>query len=259
MHTLRTRFAKDIVAEFLPPKRATKKQRVVIFADGMPSAPNNKKLIEFLSSKGFWVFDPRYRGSWESDGKFLARSPHEDILDVIDGIHKNFISIWDYNLGDKKVFKLKPDQIILVGSSFGGPAMLLASRDKRVHKTIVFSPVIDWRKPGRDEPIPLLAKFTEQAFGMGYRTAKNGWQKIMTGKFYNPAIHSHEINGKNTVIVHAKDDTVVSYPASKKFAAETNTKLITLPRGGHLGKSLLLKPRFYKIFKKFVDAKQPKT
>lgn len=252
MYTHRTRFAKDIVTEFLPPLRPTKKQRVIIFADGMPTVPNKKQLLKFFSAKGFWVFHPRYRGSWESDGKFLAKSPHQDILDVIDGIHKNFISIWDYNIKDKKPFKLKPDQIILVGGSFGGPAMILASRDIRVDKTVVFSPVIDWNKPGKAEPLDLLAKFTEQAFGMGYRVAKNGWEKIKSGKFYNPAIHTKEIDGEKLFIVHAKDDDICPYSATKKFAEQTNAKLITLPSGGHLGSSLLLKPRFYKLFTKFI-------
>jgi predicted alpha/beta hydrolase family esterase len=228
---------------------------VIIFADGMPSVPKKAELLKFFSDRGFWTFAPRYRGAWESDGKFLAKSPHLDIVDVIDGIHKNFISIWDYNISEKKPFKLKPDQIILVGGSFGGPAMILASRDKRVDKTMVISPVIDWTKPGKAEPIDLLAKFTEQAFGMGYRTAKDGWKKIKSGRFYNPAAHVKEISGENLFIVHAKDDDVCPYPPTKKFATATGAKLVTLPRGGHLGSSLLLKPRFYKLFIKFINSK----
>src|SRR5438552_17733165 len=35
----RTRFKKEIVAEFLPPARAPKKQRVILLCDGMPSMP----------------------------------------------------------------------------------------------------------------------------------------------------------------------------------------------------------------------------
>lgn len=254
MYTLRTRFARDIVTEFLPPSRATKKTRVIIFADGMPTVPSKKHLLEFFSKKGFWVFHPRYRGTWESDGKLFARSPHEDILDVIAGIHKSFSSLWDFDLKDKKEFKLQPDKIILIGSSFGGPAQILASQDKRVSKAIVFSPVIDWTKPGADEPIAELAKFTERAFGQGYRVAKNGWQKIISGKFYNPAMHTSKIDGKKLLMVHAKDDTVCRYSETKKFATATKAKLITLSKGGHLSSSLLLTPRFYKVFKEFIKS-----
>jgi alpha-beta hydrolase superfamily lysophospholipase len=59
----RARFARDIVAEFLPPSRPRKKQRVILLCDGMPSIPRKQPLVEFLAKKGFWTFYPRWRGS----------------------------------------------------------------------------------------------------------------------------------------------------------------------------------------------------
>jgi len=59
----RTRFKKDIVAEFLPPARLGKKQKLIVLCDGMPSIPRKQSLMEFLSGKGYWVFYPRYRGA----------------------------------------------------------------------------------------------------------------------------------------------------------------------------------------------------
>ena len=50
-------------------------------------------LSEFLAAKGFWVLYPRYRGAWESGGKFLAKSPHGDILDVLDELPKELEDI----------------------------------------------------------------------------------------------------------------------------------------------------------------------
>lgn len=250
MYTLRTRFAKDIVCEFLPPTRPTKKQRVIIFADGMPSVPSKKLVLEFFSKNGFWVFHPRYRGTWESDGKLFAKSPHQDLLDIINQLPRGFKNLWN-----NQTFKLQPSQIILVGSSFGGPAAILAGQDKRVNKIVAIAPVIDWTKPGRAEPISFLAKFTEQAFGNGYRIAKNGWEKIAKGQFYNPINHTATINGSKLLVIHAKDDSVCRYSETKKFANKTKAKLISLPRGDHLGTSLLLKPRFYKLFNKFINTK----
>jgi hypothetical protein len=81
----RTRFKKDIVSEFLPPSRPSKKQKLIILCDGMPSIPRKPQLSEFLSRKGFWVIYPRYRGAWESTGEFLAKSPHADEQKQIDG------------------------------------------------------------------------------------------------------------------------------------------------------------------------------
>lgn len=87
---LRTRFKRAIVTEFLPPVRSGKTQKVIILCDGMPSIPSKQPLATFLSGKGYWVFYPRYRGGWESGGMFLEKSPHEDILDVIGGLSKEF-------------------------------------------------------------------------------------------------------------------------------------------------------------------------
>ncbi|HEU5399890.1 MAG TPA: CocE/NonD family hydrolase, partial [Terriglobales bacterium] len=135
----RTRFKKEIVAEFLPPARRLRKQRVIILCDGMPSSPRKQPLCEFLSRKGYWVFYPRYRGTWESDGIFLDRSPHEDLLDVIDELKKG---VREVTFGEK--FEVNPDEIFVIGGSFGGAAAILAYLHPRVKKVIAICPVVDW-------------------------------------------------------------------------------------------------------------------
>src|SRR5580698_5523697 len=106
----RTRFKKEIVAEFLPPARASKRQQVIILCDGMPSIPRKQPLAEYLSRKGYWVFYPRWRGAWESCGVFLERSPHEDILDVIEELPKG---VRESAFGRK--FSLSPDRMFVIG------------------------------------------------------------------------------------------------------------------------------------------------
>jgi esterase/lipase len=89
----RTRFKQQIVAEFVPPARPQGTQQVIILCDGMPSIPHKQPLMEFLAGKGFWVLYPRYRGAWESGGQFLEKSPHEDILDILDELPKGLEEI----------------------------------------------------------------------------------------------------------------------------------------------------------------------
>src|SRR5262250_3161334 len=110
----RTRFKGEIVAEFLPPARAHKTERAIILCDGMPSIPRKQPLAEFLSVKGYWVFYPRYRGAWESDGEFLERSPHEDILDVISELPRG---VKESAFGQR--FSLSPYEVFVIGGSFG--------------------------------------------------------------------------------------------------------------------------------------------
>lgn len=240
----RTRFARDIVTEYYEPKRASSK--VIIFCAGMPGMPNNQKLVEFYGKHGYWVFYPRYRGSWESGGKFLKISPHRDILDIIDQLPKGFTDAFS----NKKI-KIKPKEIFLLGGSFGGPAIILASQDKRVTKAVLRCPVVDWKAPSKDEPLDWLETFVREAFGEAYRFNHKDWLKLSNGKFYNPMAIANKVDGSKLFIIHAKDDPVVDYRSVKKFANQTGSKLVTLPRGGHIPAKLLMQPRFAKMITKF--------
>src|SRR5271167_3237039 len=142
----RTRFNRDIVSEFLPPARPAKKQRVILLCDGMPSIPRKQPLAEFLSAKGYWVFYPRYRGAWESGGEFLARSPHLDILDVIGGLSREF-----RELAFGRRFRVRADEVFVIGGSFGGATAILCSLDPRVKRVIANCPIsnfANWRLGG---------------------------------------------------------------------------------------------------------------
>src|SRR5215469_15789128 len=146
---LRTRFENEIVAEFLPSPRPAKKQRLIVLCDGMPSIPSKQPLAEFLSAKGFWVIYPRYRGAWESSGEFLANSPHQDILDILDALPTELEEI-----AFGRRFRLEPHQVFVIGGSFGGTAAILVSLDPRVKRVVANCPVVDWDvldKAGKEE------------------------------------------------------------------------------------------------------------
>lgn len=245
-YILRTRFKKDIVAEFLPPAR--KSGKVVILCQGMPSVPAKDELIRFLSDQGYWVIYPRYRGTWESGGAFLKISPEKDILDIIAELPKGITSLWD-----GKKYEISPKRIYLLGSSFGGPAAILASRSGKIDKAVVLSPVTDWQGQKDTEDLDQLERFTRLGFGEAFRYSQKDWQKLKTGKFYNPMSLAKKIDGRKILIIHAKDDRTVDYRESQKFSRLTGAKLILPSKGGHLSISLMTKPKFYRYFQRFIN------
>ena len=249
----RTRFKKEIVAEFQPPIRPLKKQKIIILCDGMPSMPRKQQLMAFLAAKGYWVFYPRYRGSWESGGKFLQQSPHKDILDVIDELPKG---VRELAFGQR--FALSPDAIFVIGGSFGGAAAILASLDDRVKKVIANCPVVDWAILSNEEKLetsnPNYAVYIREAFGNGYRLSDSNWRKLHGGRFYNPAHHVREINASKIMMFHAKDDPYVPYKSVKNFADRTGVRLNSFARGGHLSTEMIVQKHWARI-KKFFDAK----
>jgi pimeloyl-ACP methyl ester carboxylesterase len=247
----RTRFKKEIVAEFLPPTRLGKRQKVIILCDGMPSIPSKQPLVEFLSKKGFWVFYPRWRGAWESGGQFLKRSPHEDILDVIGELPKG---VQEIAFGQR--FTVSTDEIFVIGGSFGGAAALLASLDERVQKVIANCPVVDWEildeEQGKETSNPSYPAYIRKAFGSGYRLSDKNWDKLRSGDFFNPMHHVSEMDGSKIMMFHAKDDPYVPWNTVNRFAKQAGAGLTLLARGGHLSTTNIVQrywPRISAFFK----------
>jgi pimeloyl-ACP methyl ester carboxylesterase len=245
----RTRFARDIVAEFLPPARRRKSDRVIILCDGMPSMPRKQGLCEWLSRKGLWVFYPRYRGAWESGGQFLARSPHEDILDVIGGLTE---PITETTFGQK--FSLDPQEIFVIGGSFGGAAAILCALDDQVKRVVANCPVVDWSILRGSEKAETsnssYAAYICEAFGNGYRLTERNWKKLHSGTFYNPVQHAREVDGSKILMFHAKDDPYVPWRSVERFARMTGARLKVFSRGGHLRtESVVLK--YWRNIEKF--------
>jgi pimeloyl-ACP methyl ester carboxylesterase len=246
----RTRFKNAIVAEFLPPARARKEQKVIILCDGMPSVPRKQPLVEFLSQKGYWVFYPRYRGAWESDGIFLERSPHEDILDVIGELPKG---VRESAFG--QTFSLSPKKIFVIGGSFGGAAAILCSLDPRVTRVIANCPVVDWSILSASEEQETsnknYAAYIREAFGHGYRLSDRNWEKLHGGRFYNPASRAREIDSSKVMMFHAKDDPYVPWRSVERFARKTGVKLKLLARGGHLRTEVIVRKYWPQISRFF--------
>ena len=229
----RTRFKKEIVAEFLPPAASRKKHRVILLCDGMPSVPRKQPLAEFLSQKGYWVFYPRWRGAWESGGQFLQKAPQQDLWDIIDELPHGV-----RELAFGKKFKLAPDQIFVIGGSFGGAAAILSSLDPRVRKVVANCPVVDWsilaEEQTKETSNPSYAAYIREAFGNGYRLSERNWNKLRSGTFYNPAHYIRELTPGKILMFHAKDDPYIPWRSVRDFAATAGIRLRLLSRGGHL-------------------------
>lgn len=258
MYPLRTIFNKEILAEFFPPHDQWKKvgvdkklvdpqAKVIILAMGMPTMPDKYSALEYWCKKGYWVFLPRYRGTWESGGAFLEKSPHEDILDVIDELTKGFSTSWI----DVRC-ELVIESLVLIGSSFGGPAVLLSSVDDRVDKVITCSAVVDWTVRSQAEPLDWLYGAVKSAFGQGYRISKTHWNKLQRGTFYNPQKQAKQLPGQKILMFHACDDMVIDYHSVERFARYSGAKLHLYKKGGHFGFSKLMSIRFEKHIADFL-------
>lgn len=246
----RTRFKKEIVAEFLPPVRAGRKNRVIILCDGMPGLPRKQPLMEFLAAKGYWVFYPRYRGAWESGGEFLEKPPHQDVLDVIEELPKGF-----RELAFGRRFRVAKPEVYVIGGSFGGATSILCSLDPRVRKVIANCAVVDWSILPVEEKTetsnPNYPAYIREAFGNGYRLSDKNWRKLGRGDFFNPTHHVPEITSSKILMFHCKDDPHVPYESARRFADQTGARLRSFARGGHASTELMVRKHWKEIAKFF--------
>lgn len=225
----RVKLTQTIVADVCLPVR--KSGKVMLFAQGLPSSPDKKKILSFCAQNGYLAIHPRYEGSWDSDGHFAAHSPHKDIEAVIQALaKKKFLTdLWT----SKKIF-FRMSELVLLGSSFGGPAVLLNSNNKHVKKVIAVSPVLDWSAEGEDEPFGKWVTFLEEGYPGAYRVkSKKDWQNFQKKDFYNPVTMTREIDGSKIFILHAQDDHVVPVEPVVPFAEKTGAQFYLKPRGGH--------------------------
>ena len=245
----RTRFQRDIVAEFLPPARRSGQDMVIILCDGMPSMPRKQPLAEFLAAKGYWVIYPRYRGSWESGGEFLAQPPDRDLRQVMDGLEKPIV---ESAFGRR--FRIRAEEIFVIGGSFGGAAAILSSLDPRVTKVVANCPVVDWKilagEQKKETSNPSYAAYIREAFGHGYRLSERNWNKLRGGVFFNPAYHLRELDPAKILMFHAQDDPVIPWRGVQAFARRAGIRLKLLPRGGHLSTTATV-PRYWREIQAF--------
>jgi pimeloyl-ACP methyl ester carboxylesterase len=195
---------------------------------------------------------PRYRGAWESEGLFLERSPHEDILEVIEQLPRG---VKETAFGRR--FSLSPDRIFVMGGSFGGAAAILCSLDARVSRVIANCPVVDWSILPASEKTETsnknYAAYIREAFGNGYRLTDQNWKKLRSGKFYNPVHHIAEIDGAKVMMFHAKDDPYVPWRSVDRFAKRSGARLKLFSRGGHLSTEFIIEKYWPQIKKFFAE------
>ncbi len=235
MHPLRTCIAGDIICEFLPPRRGNN-TRAIVLCDGMPSVPSKRGVLEYWAKRGWWVFHPRYRGTWESGGKFLDHDPTEDIRDVVRAIRTDTL----VNAYDGSAITPQSTHVSVIGSSFGGTVALLSSLCPEVDRVVAFSPVIDWAREYENpvEPLSWMKSFLAQGFGEAYRFHESDFDRLGRDRnFCNPISVCDRVDPKKLCIIYAKDDMIVSVPAIESFVTQIGCRSMVRSRGGHFSVS----------------------
>jgi pimeloyl-ACP methyl ester carboxylesterase len=223
---------KNIIFEFTIP--IGKQKGVVILLDGMPSVPKLKDLLETLSANGYVALHPRYSGTWESPGTFLVQPPVKDIENLITHLSKKRVLVEAYA---HKEFRVTTQNLILVGTSFGGAVALCASSSPAVKKVVALSPVTNWKTytgSGTKAALAFLKKFLREGYGEGYRFTDAGWKKFASGKLFNAPKGLAKNITRKTTIVYDQSDTTTPPQYIEEYARAENISLKPVTNTGHI-------------------------
>jgi len=191
----------------------------VIILPGFPSGNDFKDLIKFFYNRGYHVFVPRYRGTYQSTGKFLSKNPVDDVISFIKHLEQgNAKSLWD---NKKKTFSIKNK--IILGIGFGGNiACGVAAKYPVLSHIILAAPIWDFakhNKNGDEQDLKQLAEFVKRAYKNCYRYEFSDIIKKLKKfeetkpEFYMPRL------SLPVLVLHDTNDRFVAFRNSKEMTS----------------------------------------
>ena len=104
-----------------------RKADAIFILPGFPSGNDFNDLISFFYEKGYHVFVPRYRGSYQSAGVFLSKNPVDDMIYFLESLEEGSAK----NMWDMKKESFKINKKILNHSGYKVVPALAISHNKR--------------------------------------------------------------------------------------------------------------------------------
>lgn len=226
----------------------------VIILPEFPSKNSYNRMISLFFERGYHVFVPRYRGSYQSSGKFLSKNPIEDMIMFIRNLEKGKVK----NLWDMKTQSFKTNKKILVGSSFSGAIALgLAAKHPVFSHIVLQAPIWDFavhNSKGDEEDFSQIVKYVQRAYKNCYRfevidlIAKLKKFKEMSPNYYIPKLLNLNIP---ILVMHDPNDKIVAFRNTKEQIGKlNNVTLIEHYLGHDLTDSLI--SAHWKNFDKFI-------
>jgi hypothetical protein len=207
------------------PRGSFKIKKAVIHAKGGPSLGDegNSPLWEVAKKHQWALFVPDYIGYCRSAGTFSFRNCVYTLYEAEDflrGCKKGII------VETGKTIQLKCEEILLIGSSWGGAIVPFLEKYKHSKIKVVglIKPVLDWKSQGR-------TNFPEEDVIKTNRSIVRGWLNIYRGykksewpaifkkglREYNPLDNLHLLKEKIIFLCHGEKDEVVNWRKSYSF------------------------------------------
>ncbi len=230
---------------------ANKPRKAIILAHGLPSSPSKPLDQEFsgLLKKGFMIFIPQYRGTFDSYGKSTIENCVDTILDTISFVKRGHAT----ELFSMKNVAWKASEIILIGGSFGASIVLVAgAKSKDVDKIIAIAAPTDYRDAGKrpqysEEKISDDRRIMKRVQPFTWRLSDSTWRKFENGELdINAVDYSRQLSRKRVLLIHGMSDMDVNFRRSGDLYRMINNghkaRLMLIKNEGHMNLKALGRP-----------------
>ncbi len=193
------------------------KPPLVVYPHGGPWARDTwgfNSDTQFLTSRGYAVFQPNYRGSTgfsravSKDDDFAFRKMHDDVTDGV----RHLVA---QGIVDEK-------RLAIYGGSFGGYLAVagVAFEPQLYRCAITFAGVFDWKRLIKQS----WSQSDDDEFNYDRLLQKLGNPATQEERFlaFSPIAHIAAVRAP-VLVVHGQMDTVVDYRQSTKLLAELNS------------------------------------
>ena len=226
----------------------------IVLLPSLPSHNSYENQIKFWFEKGYHVFMPCYRGTYQSNGKFLSKNIVEDILDFVDEMNKGVVkNLWD---GKKSEFRINK-KILVAGGFSGAFACGIAAKSDLFSHLILASPIWDFEShnsEGNELDLDALLDFIRKSYKNCYRFNFKSLKKAVVKckeahpNYYLPRL----LESKFPILVfHDPNDKNVSFAKTKSVVEKVpNATLIEHYLGHGLSGDPI--PVFWKDVDKFI-------
>jgi len=246
----------DILTEiYHMPKKA--RDVIFVFCYGMPSHPFDRFPfgLEPYLREGIIVAYPHYKGTFGSGGICTIENSVDSVISSIDTLLNEEL----YDSFSTELIQIEPQEVVVVGSSFGGSIALVAgAKSNNIKNIIAIAAPTDYRTHGH---VPGIEEYDlvklEEEMKHGYKDEWlidfSSWKKFISGELdINPIDYVEQLKPKNTFLIHGEKDLSVSVKRSIELNKRIKSGrekhwLHIVPDAGHINTSYIGTGKVYSL------------
>jgi esterase/lipase len=195
-----------------------RKADAIVILPGFPGKDDFRELIGIFFDRGYHVFVPKYKGSYQSLGTFLSKNPVDDLVAFTEHLERGEVkSLWD----NEKMSFIINKKIVAAWGFSASIALGLAAKSVKYSHIILASPIWDFSKhneKGDEYDLVKITEFVRRAYKNCYRFKfKDINKKLSKFSEIKPEYYVQTLAEFPILVFHDPNDNRVAFSHTKEI------------------------------------------